>query len=111
MNKEWAKNNKQRIRDTKLKVKFGITLKEKEQLFEDQGKCCAICKATQNNKNRDWDVDHCHDTGAVRGVLCSNCNRGLGLFQDSPEYLLNAHTYLNKWKQQNKNFDTVRQAL
>jgi len=102
-NKKWAENNKQRIRDTKLKAKFGITLKEKEQLFESQGECCAICKAKQNNKNRDWDVDHCHDTNVVRGILCSNCNRGLGLFQDSPEYLLNAYSYLNKWKQQSAN--------
>ena len=99
VNKEWAKNNKKRIRDTKLKRKFGINLEQKEKLFEQQGQCCAICKAIQNNKKRDWDVDHCHETSVVRGILCSNCNRGLGLFQDNPENLLNAYEYLRKWKQ------------
>jgi hypothetical protein len=97
--KKWAKNNKERIRDSKLKSKFGITLEQKEILFKGQGNCCAICKSTQNTKNRDWDVDHCHDTNAIRGILCSNCNRALGLFKDSPENLLSAYEYLRKWKQ------------
>jgi hypothetical protein len=99
-NKRWTQKNKNKIRDTKLRNKFGITLEEKNQLFDAQGKCCAICKATKNNKKRDWDVDHCHKTGVVRGLLCSNCNRALGLFQDDPMVLWNAHQYLNqknKW--------------
>jgi hypothetical protein len=104
INKKWTKNNKKRIRDTKLRAKFGITLEEKEQLFEAQDQSCAICKSKKNNKNRDWDVDHCHNTGVVRGILCSNCNRGLGLFQDSPECLFNAYIYLNDWKQKGKIF-------
>lgn len=96
--KEWAQKNKDKIRNANLQKKFGISLEEKNQLFNTQKKCCAICKAVKNNKNRDWDVDHCHETGVVRGILCSNCNRALGLFQDNPEILLNAYSYLNKWK-------------
>jgi hypothetical protein len=99
INKKWSKANKKRIRNTKLKAKFGISLEEKEWLFKNQGECCAICKATKNNKNRDWDVDHCHNTNIVRGILCSNCNRALGLFQDNPQVLLNAYVYLSKLKQ------------
>jgi hypothetical protein len=107
-NKKWAQKNKDKIRDTKLKSKFGITLEKKNQLFNSQGKCCAICRATRNNKDRDWDVDHCHKTGVVRGILCSNCNRALGLFQDDPIVLLNAHQYLNQ-KQEAIKFCIVNQ--
>lgn len=100
-NKKWAEKNKTRIQETKIRRKFGIGLKEKQELFERQGSCCAICKCKSNVRERDWDVDHCHETGVVRGILCSNCNRALGLFQDNAEYLQNAAEYLkNKRKKE-----------
>lgn len=98
--KEKSSFNKEKIQNAKLQNKFGITLKDKENLFEKQGRCCAICKTKENVVNRGWDVDHCHDTGKVRGILCSNCNRGLGLFGDDPSVVLNAFEYLKKHKQQ-----------
>ena len=99
VNKKWAEKNKEKIQDTKVKRKFGITLEEKKKLFEEQGSVCAICKCTENKITRDWDVDHCHITGKVRGVLCSNCNRGLGLFQDEQQNLLRAAEYLDRHRQ------------
>lgn len=97
-NKEWAIKNKNKIRDTKIKRKFGITLEEKNQMFKDQQNKCAICGTVENIRGRDWDIDHCHETGKVRGILCSNCNRGLGLFGDSVKNLLKAAEYLQKHK-------------
>ena len=57
---------------------------------------CAICKSpTPNTKGR-WNVDHDHVTGAVRGILCGQCNGGLGFFRDSTEALKSAISYLIK---------------
>lgn len=80
-------------RKTELKKKYGITPQEYEQRLASQGGVCAICK--QPPAGKDHAVDHCHSTGAVRGILCSKCNTGLGQFQDSPELLLNAVAYLS----------------
>lgn len=92
--KAYALENKEKIKNDKMRRKFGIAIEEKILLFAKQGNKCAICGCTENNVGRDWDIDHCHKTGKIRGILCSNCNRGLGLFQDSSEYLKQACTYL-----------------
>lgn len=72
---------------------YGMTLEERDRLMRGQGGRCAICK-TKDAKV--WHVDHCHDTGAVRGILCSMCNLGIGHFQDDPVRLRAAARYLSK---------------
>jgi hypothetical protein len=72
-----------------LKV-YGLTPLEYQKLLEDSGGICAICKTVLKEPN----VDHCHTTGKVRGVLCWNCNTGIGKFKDSPEILIRAAEYL-----------------
>lgn len=81
-----------------LKRTYGISYEEYLQMLEEQGHVCAICgeegfvmKSTHKLK---LVVDHCHTTGRVRGLLCHNCNRALGLFKDSPGRLLRAVEYL-----------------
>jgi hypothetical protein len=63
-------------------------------MLQQQNGLCAICKKTETGKTSNLCVDHCHKTGKVRGLLCNNCNKGLGLFKDNPEVLLNASAYL-----------------
>lgn len=87
----WRRNNPDRFMTAYLKRNYNITLADFNQIFEAQGKCCAICKATDAPK---WAVDHCHSSGTVRGILCNACNLGLGQFSDSPERLASAQTYL-----------------
>ena len=71
--------------------KYGITEDEYNVLLEESGGLCMICK----KKPLNWLViDHCHETHVVRGLLCGNCNTGLGLFKDNPELLQNAIKYL-----------------
>ena len=57
-----------------------------------------ICKAPETLQNKNLAVDHCHKTGKVRGLLCSKCNKGLGLFKDSKELLTTAIEYLEESK-------------
>lgn len=65
-----------------------------ELLFEQQG-LCAICRGAPK-ANGVLYVDHCHDTGKVRGLLCNTCNAGLGQFRDSQDLLARALEYLSK---------------
>lgn len=79
--------------DTHLRKKYGITSLEKDAMLRAQGGNCAIC-GTADPGVSSWHTDHCHTTGSVRGILCTNCNRGLGHFQDSIENLQAAISYL-----------------
>lgn len=63
-------------------------------LLEKQGHSCAICKKHKDDFNTPLEVDHNHTTGAVRGLLCPNCNTGLGLLADSSEVCRAAAIYL-----------------
>lgn len=75
--------------------KYNITSVEYKQLLEKQNGVCAICLNPERQQNRAFlAVDHCHATGKVRGLLCSNCNRAIGLLDDSLVNIENALAYL-----------------
>jgi len=79
-----------------LKQKYGLTLDDYDKLVEKQEGKCAICGTDQPNcHHKRFVVDHNHNTGEVRGLLCSTCNTGLGNFFDNPETLLKAAYYLH----------------
>jgi hypothetical protein len=86
------------IADHYYKRTYGISLDTYKELLEQQDHKCAICQqegfVMAEHHQVKLMVDHCHTTGAVRGLLCHNCNRALGLLQDSRQYLLNAVKYL-----------------
>jgi Autographiviridae endonuclease VII len=78
---------------------YGIDLAEYGRMYVEQGGVCAICRdrGERTTAGRDTlHVDHDHETGKVRGLLCGVCNRGLGLLGDSPLYLRSALAYLEK---------------
>ena len=78
-----------------LRKRFGISLEQYETMLQQQNGGCAICGASVGRKDG-WRlaVDHNHKTGKVRGLLCTNCNSGIGRFKDSAELLLKASSYL-----------------
>jgi|SaaInlV_100m_DNA_5_1039725.scaffolds.fasta_scaffold38914_2 hypothetical protein len=84
-----------RVRRANLK-RYGITLEDYNSMHEDQEGRCAICNGTDTgcSHHNNLCVDHCHDTGIVRGLLCNSCNKGLGHFRDEVERLEKAITYL-----------------
>lgn len=85
-------------RNRNLKARFGITLQEYDEILKSQKGRCAICSSkapkTTSNNVRSFSVDHDHKTGKIRGLLCSKCNRGLGMFNDSLTLLNKAVRYL-----------------
>lgn len=91
-------------RDKKLRVEYGLTPEAYDELLRRQGGGCAVCKSPDPRWKRaravrSFCVDHDHETGHVRGLLCSPCNRGVGLLQDSPEVLEAAARYLRAARQ------------
>jgi hypothetical protein len=78
-----------------LKNRYGITEEQYDEMYEKQNGKCAICfKPAELKSKKRLNVDHDHSTGKVRGLLCSSCNRGLGLFEDSKDVLISAQHYL-----------------
>ena len=77
-------------KDTQYIRRYGVSKKEVEQMIKDQDGLCALCGNNMENPR----VDHCHETGKVRGILCNHCNVGLGHFFDNVKYLENAIHYL-----------------
>ena len=78
--------------------KFGISHAEYAELHQRQGGVCAICKkpetATRNGKVKSLAVDHCHTTGRIRGLLCADCNTGIGKLKEDRNIFLAAIQYL-----------------
>ena len=74
-----------------LKRRYGITAEEADEMLAEQGGLCAICRTEPAAH-----VDHDHDTGGVRELLCFNCNGGLGQFRDDPEVLRAAAEYVER---------------
>lgn len=78
---------------------YGLLPGTAEFVLANMGDACMICgvsKPYDTAHPRTLVVDHCHTTGAVRGILCSSCNSGLGYFRDNPEFLRNAIAYLRR---------------
>lgn len=85
-------------RDSYFKLKYGLTLEQRNDMLNNQGFACAICRQKLPESGTHTHIDHCHETGSVREILCTNCNRGLGHFQDNPALLQQAAAYLMKHK-------------
>lgn len=80
-------------RDYFLRAKYGISLNEFSAMWAAQGESCALClKPVPIARNRH--VDHCHETGVVRGILCFTCNKGMGMLGDSPSSIRRALAYV-----------------
>ncbi len=100
-NPEAAKRYDAKRRDTKkrfwIEDRYGLTTEQFEALKTAQHNVCAICGTNRElGRGKELHVDHNHETGEVRGLLCNFCNRGLGLFRDSVDLLKSAERYLNE---------------
>lgn len=95
---EWYRLEQQKERDRHLRRTFGITSEDFNQMLDKQSGSCAICLITECKSGVAFAVDHCHTTGAIRGLLCRDCNTSLGKFNDNIETLERAILYLRASK-------------
>jgi len=77
---------------------YGMSPEQFQQMVDAQKGLCAICHRLPHPKRPRLNIDHCHETGKVRGLLCHLCNTGLGSFQDNSAVLAAAIQYLLKGK-------------
>lgn len=87
---------KARAREWHLMNLYGRTVDDWDMLLASQGGVCAICQQPPDPHRRRFAVDHDHETGEVRGLLCGNCNRGIGHFNDDPDLISVAIDYVEK---------------
>lgn len=85
---------KERHRNMRFIRKYGITTEDYLEIIDAQDGECAICSASISELDHTAHLDHCHDTGKVRGVLCRRCNTGIGMLNDDPDTLQKAIDYL-----------------
>lgn len=87
-----------------FKNRYGIGYDEYQAMQRAQGGVCLICKKPETSLNqhtheaRLLSVDHCHDTGKIRGLLCKRCNTGIGAFEEDPELMKAAVRYIRRHK-------------
>jgi hypothetical protein len=104
--REYRKKNPEKMKAIDLKKKYNLSLDLYYSMLEKQKYVCAICKrpefATDHRTGlpRALAVDHDHETNQIRGLLCTNCNRGLGKFNDTVEYLEEAIKYLKTYSKE-----------
>lgn len=83
-------------REAMVRYTYGITQAELELRIEQQQGWCAICGGPPNGPGKRLHIDHCHDTGRIRGLLCGKCNTMIGLADNDPERLMAAAMYLER---------------
>jgi hypothetical protein len=108
--REWSLRNQARIKETAKQRRwketkeykrarclreYGLTLDDYDRMLTGQGGGCAIC-GRPPKEGKSLSVDHCHETGAVRGLLCFRCNFGLSYFAESGERMAIAADYLKR---------------
>lgn len=97
--RKYRKQNKRKIQDHRLRKRYGISIDDYDRMATTQGHKCAICGGQNFGKNRSrFCVDHDHETGQIRALLCNKCNRGIGYLNDDPDLLERAADYIRTFQ-------------
>lgn len=100
-NRRYSKTNRRQILERHRERVTGVSPQRYKELLQQCGGLCAICREPEryrlpNGHVRNLAVDHNHKTGTIRGLLCADCNRAIGIFRDSPALLRAAADYLER---------------
>jgi hypothetical protein len=93
--KAWRIRNRDAVVEAKLVSRYGVSLQRFKELHQEQGGACAICGVVPKSRLH---VDHDHDSGKVRGLLCGSCNRGIGYLGEDPGRLEAAAAYIRRFR-------------
>jgi hypothetical protein len=102
--REWQARNPKPRRDAGFKRRYGLSYEQYDAMLAAQRGLCLICKKPETSLNqhthepRLLSVDHCHETGKVRGLLCKRCNTGIGAFEEDPDLMKAAIRYVRRHK-------------
>ena len=94
--RRWQDKNRDKMKNSRLKRLYGITLDQRRQKLEDQVGRCPLCLRHQDELSRPLMVDHCHKTGKIRDLLCFSCNAALGSLRDDLATALRVVEYIQK---------------
>lgn len=107
---EFREQRRKWTRSSHLRRRFGIDYADYERILAAQGGVCAICGGTELRRHHKFmSIDHDHTSGAIRGILCDNCNQGLGNFKDKRGLLKAAMAYLAQHEAHQAAFGTTLQ--
>ena len=95
--RQWRKVYPEKVRQYRLKHRYGLSHEDWLEMWESQGGKCAICN-TPFNKPSDACIDHNHKTGEKRSLLCRKCNPAIGFFGDNLELMKEGIRYLERWE-------------
>ncbi len=93
--REKSRNDREKAHDRRIQNVYGLNPGEYDKIYSAQGGKCFICRRA-TGKTRKLSVDHSHETGRVRGLLCRPCNNMLGHLRDDPEAFSRAASYLKR---------------
>lgn len=99
--REYRRSNPERVRGHDLKKRFGISVEDYQRMLDEQQGVCKICEQPEVKLDhrtklpRRLAVDHCHKTGRVRALLCSDCNTAIGLLKEDVELMKKAIEYVS----------------
>ncbi|MCI0557356.1 MAG: endonuclease VII domain-containing protein [Nitrososphaera sp.] len=100
---KWKEANPERLkelyRERNYRKQYGLGIADYEKLLDDQGRRCAICKTDTPGGRGRFHVDHCHDSGKVRAILCHACNTGIGYLKHDCTIMLAALKYIARHEQ------------
>ena len=103
--KQWRENNPEAYRQHQkdkydrfavIEKKYGLTEQAYNEMWSAQSGRCKICNKHEQELGKVLYVDHCHNTGKVRGLLCQKCNTAIGLFNDDVDIVLKAAKYISE---------------
>lgn len=99
--REYYKRNSKKLRDKRIINQYGISQNEYDEMFIKQGGVCEICLKVETSKQgevlKSLSIDHDHESGKVRGLLCGRCNAAIGLLKEDIELFEKAKKYLLKY--------------
>lgn len=93
--RKYRREHKEELRAWQFKNSYGVSLEQIDKILLGQNHQCPICgEPLRDGGASGRHIDHDHKTNRIRGILCSRCNLGLGLFRDNSKFLANAAKYL-----------------